>query len=166
MATFKGRYRANIDGDFVVFLIGMRVNKPWKVRQWWPVFTAMPKMIAELEEHPESGFLGAHRALMYGGPAIVQFWRSFEHLDRFARDPGSAHLPAWRDFNKRVRNSGDVGIWHETFKVGAGEYEAIYGNMPRVGLALTAEHAPVGSTDTAAKRIGAREDDVAPVAGY
>jgi hypothetical protein len=166
MATFKGRYRANIDGDFVVFLIGMRVNKPWKVRQWWPVFTAMPKMIEELEQHPESGFLGAHRGLMYGGPALVQFWRSFEDLDRFARDPDSPHLPVWREFNQRVRASGDVGIWHETFKVRAGEYEAIYGNMPRVGLALTAEHAALGSTSTAAKRIGARQEDTAPVAGY
>ena len=25
------RVTANIDGDFVVFLIGMRINKPWKV---------------------------------------------------------------------------------------------------------------------------------------
>jgi hypothetical protein len=166
MATFKGRYRANIEGDFVVFLIGMRVNKPWKVRQWWPVFTAMPKMIKELEQHPESGFLGANQGLMYGGPAIVQFWRSFEHLDRFARDPDSLHLPAWREFNQRVRASGDVGIWHETFKVRAGEYEAIYGNMPRVGLALTAEHEALGSSSTAAKRIGARDEDTAPVAGY
>jgi hypothetical protein len=166
MATFKGRYRANIDGDFVVFLIGMRVNKPWKVRQWWPVFTAMPKMIKELEQHPESGFLGARQGLMYGGPALVQFWRSFEDLDRFARDPDSLHLPVWREFNQRVRASGDVGIWHETFKVRAGEYEAIYGNMPRVGLAEIAEHEALGSTSTAAKRIGAREEDTAPVAGY
>jgi hypothetical protein len=166
MATFKGRYRANIEGDFVVFLIGMRVNKPWKVRQWWPAFTAMPKMVKELEQHPETGFLGAHRGLMYGGPALVQFWRSFEHLDRFARDPDSLHLPTWRWFNQHVRASGDVGIWHETFKVRSGEYEAIYGNMPRVGLALTAEHDALGSASTAAKRIGAREEDAAPVAGY
>jgi hypothetical protein len=166
MSTFTGRYRADIEGDFVVFLIGFRPNKIWKVRQWWPVFTAMPKMIKELEQQPESGFLGAHQGLMYGGPALVQFWRSFEDLDRFARDPGSLHLPAWRRFNQRVRDSGDVGIWHETYKVRAGEYEAIYGNMPRVGLALTAEHAALGSTSTAAKRIGARQEDAAPVSGY
>ena len=166
MSIFPGRYRAQIDGDFVVFLIGMRINRPLKVRQWWPVFRAMPKMIAELEARPESGFIGAHQGLMYGGPALVQFWRSFEELDRFARDPDSLHLPAWREFNQRVRGSGDVGIWHETYKVRAGEYETIYGNMPRVGLAGHSEHLPLGSTSTAPKRIGAREDDTAPIAGY
>jgi hypothetical protein len=166
MTMFKGRYRAEIDGDFVVFLIGFRPNRLWKVREWFPVFRAMPRMIAELEKHPESGFLGAHQGLMYGGPALVQFWRSFEDLDRFARDPAYPHLPAWREFNQRVRDSGDVGIWHETYKVRAGEYEAIYGNMPRVGLAATAAHQALGSTSTAAQRIGEREEDVAPVAGY
>ena len=37
------RMAAELDGEFVVFLIGMRINKPWKVRAWWPVFGAMPK---------------------------------------------------------------------------------------------------------------------------
>jgi hypothetical protein len=33
----QGRYSAEIEGDFVVFLIGMRLNRPWKVHHWWPV---------------------------------------------------------------------------------------------------------------------------------
>lgn len=37
----SGRMTADIDGEFVVFLIGMRINKPWKVHKWWPVFVAM-----------------------------------------------------------------------------------------------------------------------------
>lgn len=59
MATFPGRYAGRIEGDFVVFLIGMRINRPWKLREWVPVFTAMPKMVRELERDPESGFLGS-----------------------------------------------------------------------------------------------------------
>jgi hypothetical protein len=48
--------------------------------------------------------------------------------------------------------------------VRAGEYEAIYGNMPRVGLAAVGEHRPVGTTSTtAARRIGVRPDDTAPL---
>ena len=39
---------------------------------------------------------------------------------------------------------GDIGIWHETFRVRAGEYEAIYGNMPRFGLAAAGEHRGLG----------------------
>ena len=35
----------------VVFLIGMRINKWWKIHQWLPVFLAMPKMIKELYTH-------------------------------------------------------------------------------------------------------------------
>jgi hypothetical protein len=166
MKIHPGRWRAQIDGDFVVFLIGMRINRPWQLRDWWFVFTAMPKMIKELEAHPEMGFMGAHQGLFYGGPALVQFWRSFEELERYARNPHAEHLPAWRKFNQRVRDSGTTGIWHETYKVRAGEYESIYGNMPRVGLAGVAEHEPLGSTSTAAKRIGEREEDTAPVAPY
>jgi hypothetical protein len=37
-----------------------------------------------------------------------------------------------------LKVSGDVGIWHETYLVPAGRYEAIYGNMPRMGLATAA----------------------------
>ena len=103
---------------------------------------------------------------MTTGPTLVQYWRSFDHLERYARNPGAHHLPAWRRFNQRVRDSGEVGIWHETYKVRAGEYEAVYGNMPRVGLALAGEHHSVGTTSTAARRIGARSEDEAPVSGY
>ena len=96
----------------------------------------------------------------------MQYWRSFEDLERFARDPGARHLAAWRSYNQHVRGSGDVGIWHETYRVREGEYEAVYGNMPLVGLARVAEHIPVGSTSIAARRIGARPADEPPVAGY
>lgn len=125
------RVTARIEGDFVVFLIGMRVNKPWKVHKWFPVFRAMPRMIRELEKRPESGFLGH----IFGLNVIVQYWRSFEHLEAYARDANQLHWPAWVDFNKRVgRSRGDVGIWHETYKVRAGEYECIYSGMPPFGL--------------------------------
>ena len=40
---YAQRMAAAIDGEFVVFLIGMRVNKPWKIHRWWPVFAAMPR---------------------------------------------------------------------------------------------------------------------------
>ena len=46
------RVTAEIEGDFVVFLIGMRINKLWKVRKWLPVFVAMPRMLRELEARP------------------------------------------------------------------------------------------------------------------
>ena len=49
--------------------------------------------------------------------------------------PISAHLPAWRSFNKRVRDNGSVGIYHETILLSDATVETVYGNMPTFGLA-------------------------------
>ena len=157
----KGRYTAAVDGDFVVLLIGMRINRPWKPHKWLPFFVAMPRMLWWLDRHPEAGLL-AWSAVWLHGPAFVQYWRSFEDLNRFARAADQPHMPAWERFNRAIRASGDVGIWHETFKVRAGEYESVYANMPRLGLAAAGEHVPVGSTSqTSARRIGATADEPA-----
>jgi hypothetical protein len=149
-----GRYTAHVDGDFVVFIIGMRINKPWKVREWWPVFTAMPRMIKELDGRPELGFLGYRQCLASPvEPMVIQYWRSFEQLERFARDPQFAHLDAWRLFRRATGDSGNVGIWHETYMVADGAYETIYGNMPRTGLAAVGDHVELGSTSRAVERV-------------
>ena len=118
MEVQRGRYTADIDGDFVVFLIGMRLNHPLRIRKWWPVATAMPRMLKVLSQHPELGCLGFQQ--WFGRTTLmVQYWRDFDSLDRFARDRDLPHLEPWRRFNRAVRASGDVGIWHETFKVRA-----------------------------------------------
>ena len=145
------RVTARIEGDFVIFMIGMRINKPWKLHKWLPVFLAMPRMIRELERHPESGFLG--HVMNLG--LIVQYWRSFEHLEAYARDPGGRHWPAWVDFNQRVgRSRDDVGIWHETYRVRAGEYECVYSGMPSFGLAKASSAVDaVGQLESARGRL-------------
>lgn len=128
------RMTAEVEGDFVVFLIGMRVNKPWKIWTWWPVFMAMPRMLAELARHPELGMLHARTVFGFPGTMVIQYWRSFEQLHAYATDRTRAHLPAWKAFNTKVGSSGDVGIWHETYLVKAGAYEAVYNAMPPIGL--------------------------------
>lgn len=145
------RMAAEVEGDFVVFIIGMRVNRLWKIHKWLPVFLAMPRMLKELERQPESGFLGH----ISSGTLIVQYWRSFEHLEAYARSHDHQHWPAWVAFNKRMRDSrGDVGIWHETYKVSAGQYEAIYSGMPRWGLGRAFSLAPAaGRNESARGRI-------------
>jgi hypothetical protein len=154
------RVTAAIEGPFVVFLIGMRINKLWKVRKWLSVFVAMQRMLRELGGRPESGFLGASR--YFGSlrrPMLIQYWRSFDHLESFARNRDAAHWPAWVDFNRRVGSSGDVGIWHETYLVPAGGYECIYNNMPPTGLGAVATLVPAaGRRATAASRAGLREE--------
>ena len=125
------RMAAEIEGDFVVFLIGMRINKPWKVHKWLPVFLAMSRMLKELEANPSSGLIGYSQA----GLTVIQYWRSFEQLEAYARSTDGQHWPAWVAFNKRSgRIRGDVGIWHETYRIRSGEYEAVYRGMPAHGL--------------------------------
>jgi hypothetical protein len=160
-----GRFTAETEGDFVVFLIGSQVHKPWKIRQWLPVARAMRTMQREIGEHPEIGCLHIEN---FGGlrNVSVQYWRSFDDLMRFARSDEWSHLEAWRRFNRLIRDSGDLGIWHETYKVAAGEFEAVYGNMPVFGLAAAGGHVPAGRSSTAARRIGAEADDRAPVEAY
>lgn len=56
--VFPGRFTAQIDEPFVVFLIGMRVNNFWAFPKWIPVARAMSPMLRTLYQHPEKGFLG------------------------------------------------------------------------------------------------------------
>lgn len=127
------RLFGRLDGDFVVFMIGMRINNFWKINHWLSVIMAMPKMLKELFKKPEAGMLGAE--YWFGRTTImVQYWRSFEHLEAYAKDKTGEHFPAWKEFNQKVRKSGAVGIWHESYKVSPGNYENIYVNMPSFGL--------------------------------
>lgn len=153
-----GRFTAEIDGEFVVFLIGMRFNRLWKVHRWLPVFRAMPRMLRELSMHPDLGLLGYRIA--FGGRTItvVQYWRSYEQLEAFAKDRDATHLPAWRAYNAAIGKSGDVGVYHETYRIEAGAFECLYANMPAFGLAAARDgrHVPVGRhAETSRERIGA-----------
>ncbi len=157
MATIiSERMTAEIDGDVVVFLIGMRINRMWKIHRWLPVAMAMPRMLRELQADPDSGLLGFQS--WFGNPNIfVQYWRSFEHLERYAKDAARAHRPAWAMFNRTVASNGDVGIWHETYRVRPGDYECIYNNMPSFGLARATRQVPAtGKRESAGGRMSAR----------
>lgn len=162
-AIFNGRYTADIEGDFVVFNIGLRINRLAAFRKWLPAARAMQPMLETLYRRPELGFLGGQMFLYWRGVALVQYWRSFADLERFARDPAFTHVGAWKQFNQAVGGDGTVGIWHETYLVQAGQFESVYGNMPRFGLAAAAGHVPaVGARATARLRL--KRQDLAPVA--
>jgi hypothetical protein len=151
--VISDRVTGTIDGEFVVFLIGMRINKPWKVHKWWPVFTAMPRMLRELEANPESGFLG-HTGLSL--KVIAQYWRSFDALEAYARAQDGKHWPAWVAFNRSLKDSrGDVGVWHETYLISPGRYESVYSGMPPFGLGKAGMLAPAhGNRAAARQRLG------------
>lgn len=151
----------DFDGDLAVFLIGLRINKPWRPDLWVPSLSAMGPMLAELHraraaaergegEHP--GFLGHRTLLALHGPTVVQYWRSVDDIYAYAHDPQRAHRPAWLAFYRRSRDAaGAVGIWHETFAVPAGAHESLYVSMPPTGLG-----AAFGTTSDRSRRRHAR----------
>jgi hypothetical protein len=147
------RVTARIDDEVVVFLIGMRINRLWKVHKWWPVAAAMPRMLRELAADAASGFLGVES--WFGNPTImVQYWRSFDHLERYAKDSARLHRPAWAAFNRAIAGNGDVGIWHEAYRVRPGDYECVYNNMPPFGLARATHTVPAqGRLESARGRM-------------
>jgi hypothetical protein len=151
--VIPGRMTHRYDGELIVFLIGMRFNRPWRVDKWLPPFLAMPRMLAELSRDPASGMIGYRLAFGADGPVVVQFWKSREKLYDYASAPDAQHRPAWTAFNRRARNAaGAVGIWHETFQVERAE--TMYVGMPVTGLARATESVPVGSrADRAAQRM-------------
>ena len=146
------RVCAEVDGEIVLFLIGVRLNRIWKFWKFLPVLRAMPRMLQELVAHPELGLLSARSCLGLRDLSFVQYWKSAAHLQAYAL--GNEHLPAWRAFNRSIGTNGDLGIWHETFIVPAGNLESIYINMPRYGLGLAGTlHSAKDDRATAAKRL-------------
>jgi Domain of unknown function (DUF4188) len=153
--VIEGRHTASYEGDLVVFLIGMRVNKLRALRRWLPVARAMGPMLRELMKDPDSGLLAFRVLPGLRQVTLVQYWSSVDKLQAFANDPGRTHRPAWLAYFKESYAGAAAGIWHETYVVPAGARETIYGNMPLLGLGEVAGGEPVSRRgDTAAERLG------------
>jgi hypothetical protein len=162
MATSgQDRKCAQHEGDFVVFLIGMRINRWWRIDKWWPLLPAMNRMLIELDRLPRgtTGCLG-HTVLGFG--VVVQYWRSFDDLERYARSEEHGHWPAWRAFNRRMKGAaGAVGVWHETYLVQAGAYETLYLDMPPFGFGkATAVRTASGTHGAARQRLDAVQGSI------
>lgn len=128
-AVMKGRWTAHADQGFVVFIIGMRINRWWMIHRWLPPILAMARMLRELSRQPELGFLGGKT--WFGRTIVlIQYWRSFEDLDAYSKAKDMEHVPAWADFNRKVGNDGTVGVYHETYRIHPGDYENVFVNMP------------------------------------
>jgi hypothetical protein len=157
------RTTAELDGEFVVFRIGMRINALWRIHEWLPVFRAMPTMLAELEDDPDSGLLGYDVKLGIRDHEVVQYWRSFDALREYALDASGEHAPAIQWTNRLMDESDAVGIWHETYLVSDGAYETVYHNTPPIGLGKVGRlHPASGDRRTATDRLGRTESDDGP----
>jgi len=154
------RFTADVDGEIVVFMIGLRLNKFWKLHRWVPMAREMGPMLRSLARDPSKGLLGYRQTVGLRNVTFLQYWRSLDHLMRFAHDPGDEHRPAWKRFNQAAENDA-VGLWHETYRVPAGSYEVVYANMPPYGLAAATAPTPVGRRgDSARERLAYRKAEV------
>lgn len=131
--VIKERMTAVPKDDFVLFLIGMRINNWFAIHQWLPVFLAMPKMLKELHINVDLGFK-SYEMWFSRTVILVQYWESAEKLIKYAKAKDSEHLPAWKAYNKAARKSDAVGIWHETYVIDNSKTENIYVNMPKFGM--------------------------------
>jgi hypothetical protein len=158
---FNGRYAAHSDEPLALLLIGMSINHLWAVPRWWPVMRAMFDMVAELKAQPELGLISnRYFAAPISTFMLVQYWRSFDHLEAYARNRDALHLPAWRRFNQQIGDDASVGVFHETYRITPNHYEAVYVNMPRFGLAEAVQHLPAeGRHLTARRRMGAGDNE-------
>lgn len=161
MGILAGRHTVDSDRDVTVFLIGMRVNQPWKVRKWLPVAKAMPPMLRHLSRDKTSGLLGFNQ-WVGRTTMLLSYWESPEHLQRFAADADAPHLEPWRRFVRSVGDDGTVGIWHETYVVPAANREVVYVNMPAFGLGKALGARPVGSGMHTAKQRLSRHPESLP----
>jgi Domain of unknown function (DUF4188) len=84
---------------------------------------------------------------------VLQYWRSFDELETWARYP--PHSEWWRTVVERMRLKRDIGIYHETFLVRAADIESISMNCRPVGLeTFGVLGEPVGPNTTSRGRLG------------
>jgi hypothetical protein len=137
------RLAAEMDGEFVVYVNGMRLNRLRAVHKYILAGRKLAAMFDGLEADPDSGFLGyepAIRGLRSG--AAIQYWRSLEDLRAFARDSDDLHVPAWKWVNESVRR-GEIGFWAELYVIEDGSYETFYRDVAPIGPGRVADLVPM-----------------------
>lgn len=155
----NGRFSVTNDDEIVLFLVGVRVNRIRMIRKWLPVVRAIRPLLREATAGEDPALLGyrVHRCGIRE-IVVVQYWRSVDELMAFA--DGAVHRRSWTDFYRLATAGAAVGLWHETYAVPAGRYEAIYGIVPPLGLATVREKVPVGRRNEGARaRLKEAGDD-------
>ena len=157
MDVKAGRYTANYPDDFVVLFIGFRINHLWRVNEWVPIIRAAFTMTKEARALPDEPLLHSFTTILGSDPRtmfFIQYWRSFDALMSWPNRADLKHKPAQRAFYKRTAYNGHVGVWHETYKVEAGQFETIYANMPRMGLAAAGTYRELRESSRGYDRMG------------
>ena len=149
--SFPGRYTARSSPGTVVFGIGMRINRLWAVHRWLLPTINTVRMWWYMQHNRPDGYLNGYLYVYWRGVGMMQYWRDFESLEAFSHDNSQPHLAAWRQLAALTKTDQTFGYWHETYRIAPGSYEAIYGSMPRFGLAAAGQHIPIADATHAAR---------------
>lgn len=149
----QSRVMAEAPDGTVLFIVGMHINHWWSVHRWVPVALSMRRMLDELIRNRDLGLLGKPRIFTSGRLIVViQYWKSFDVLEAYARSGSAEHLPAWKAFRAAVRDSAAVGIFHETYTITKGNHESIYINLPSsVLLGAAVDVSGIGDADDSSR---------------
>ena len=154
-----GRWTDAHDGEVVVFLIGMTVNRWWRPDKWWPVFTAMPRMLAELTKDPESGLLGYRLRPRRAGASVDPVLATRMSCSPTRTTPTREHRPAWRALQPAGPGAAPARWASGTRRTRFGRRarDDVWRHPSRsVWQRLRSAELPIGArTDTARQRLGA-----------
>jgi hypothetical protein len=139
------------DEPFVVFLFGMRWNRPRGLPRFLWGLRVLRRVLADLNGGHQPGFLASHVYLGARTLIATQYWESFDTLDAYARDHALPHRRAWQRYLREALNDPAMGLWHETYLVEPGSWEGVYVNMPAWGLGAAAELVEMRTTRNSAR---------------
>lgn len=154
-ARNEGRMLADMEGEFLVFVVELRIYQLLRFWKWYPIVTAMGQMLRELMQKPEYGLLNFEYWFAFRRQLFLMYWRSYEHMHDWVLDKDATHIAGWKMLNQLMKESpGVLGFWHESIVVQPDQYEAFYRNVPSVGLGRAATLVPLeGRATTSAARL-------------
>ena len=162
----EARMMADVEGEFLVFVVELRIHQWWRFRKWYPIVTAMSRMLTELIEKPEFGLLNFEYWFAFRRQLFLMYWRSYEQMHDWVLNKDAAHIAGWKQLNQLMKDHPNVlGFWHESYVVQPYQYEAFYRNVPTVGLGHAGTLVPLkGRATTSAARLREERIKAADVA--
>lgn len=127
--------------DLCIAIFGVQFHTP-AGQERYAASGIAEEMDPALEAAREAGFLHQERLMGEGSGVLLQYWRSYDELDRWARR--LPHMAWWRWL---LENAGDdLSFYHEIYRVKTAE--AIYERGCRlVGAARIATTSTVAAGD-------------------
>jgi len=146
---------ADLEDEFLVFIIELQIHKVWKFQKWCPAVQRMSHMLSELMENNEFQLLNFEYWFAFRRQLFLMHWRSYEHMHNWALKKTVSDIPGWKMLNQLMKNHSDIiGFWYESYVVHPNQNESFFRNVPAVDLGRAGKLMPIkGRMSTAAARL-------------